>query len=287
MTKETYRLLLDQLEEFPEKIRIVTFGGSGQPLMHKDLPEMIAELNSRKITDRIRIVSNGLLLSEKTSSALVDAGLSSIKISLQGIDSQGYIETSSTKIDFDNFLSNLDFFYKHKKQCSIEIKIVDISLYRGKNSDEEKAQAEEQFKKLFGDKCDKLGIERIVPIFSQVDYNKIEGVSGHTSRFDIAERNVKVCSLPFYRISILQNGCVSLCCSTGLHDDWMNIRDYTLKEIWDSESRKQKLINLLHQDFQDGSIGKCKTCGVKYDFAYPEDNLDPYAEEIAERLKSL
>lgn len=282
MTKETYNLLLDQLAEFPHKIKSITFGGVGEPLMNKDLPKMVAELKSRNITDRINLITNGLLLSENTSSELIEAGLSSMKISLQGIDSQGYFDTCGVKIDFDKFLHNLDFLYKHKDQCAIGIKIADISLYRGK-SDSERPGVEEEYKAMFSDKCDKLGIEHIVPCFTAVDYNKVKGMSGHKSRYNIVERSTKVCSQPFYRINIMQNGCVTLCTMLGLHDEWMNIHTHSLKEIWNSNERKEILLNILHNN-DDASIAKCQNCNIKYDFAYSEDNLDPYVNEIADRI---
>lgn len=282
MSAETFSILVDQLCEFPHKIKSITFGGVGEPLLHPDLPKMIAQIKERGITDRINLITNGIALSENKIIALIEAGLTSMKISLQGIDAQAYYDTCGYRLDFDRFLANIDFLYKHKGNCVIGIKIADISLYRRKN-ETEKEEAEAQYKKMFGDKCDRLGIERIVPCFSGVDYSKIEGISGYRSRYDIAERKVKVCSQPFYRINIMQNGCVTLCTMLGLHEEWMNIHNRTLKEIWDSRERKEKLIKVL-RDIQDEEMALCKDCNVKYDFAYAEDNLDPYADEIIERI---
>lgn len=101
----------------------------------------------------------------------------------------------------------------------------------------------------------------------------------------MAERKVRVCSIPFYRVNIMQNGCVSLCKVPGLHEEWMNIHHATLKEIWDSDARKRKLIKLL-QNIQDKEMAECQGCNLKYDFAYSEDNLDPYVDEIIQRLSN-
>lgn len=283
MSDEIFQLLVDQLCEFPQKIKSITFGGVGEPLLHKDLPKMIAQIKERNITDRVNLITNGIALSEEKTTALIEAGLNSMKISLQGMDSQAYHDTCGCKLDFDRFLKNIEFLYKHKDNCAIGIKIADISLYRGKNENE-KLQAEAQYRKLFGDKCDKLGIEHIVPCFSTVDYSKVEGLSGHRSRYDIIERNVKACPQPFYRINIMQNGSVTLCTMLGLHEEWMNIHNQTLKEIWNSSERKRKLIKVL-QNVQDDEMKLCRDCNVKYDFAYEEDNLDPYADEIIARLR--
>lgn len=283
MKPETFQLLLDQLCAFPDKIRSITFGGVGEPLMHPKLAEMVGKIKESNVTDRINLITNGLLLSKRRSAELVEAGLSSIKISLQGIDAQAYYETCGARIDFDSFLDNLDFLYQNKKQCLIGIKVPDISLYRGAAA-EEYPQRKERFRELFESKCDRIGIEHIVPCFANVDYSQIKGMSGHVSRYDIPERKVKVCSQPFYRLNIMQNGSVTLCTMLGLHEEWMNIHQASLMEIWNSAARKQKLIKNL-RNIYDEELSLCKNCNIKFDFAYEEDMLDPYAEEIIRRLE--
>lgn len=282
MTEETFSLLVHQLKDFPQKISSVTFGGVGEPLLHKQLPQMIAEIKKANVCNRINLITNGILLSEETSLSIIDAGLDSMKISLQGIDAQAYKDTCGYNIDFEQFLSRVDFLFKHKTQCSISIKVPDISLYRGEG-EQELLSAQEDFKKMFGDKCDKLGIEHIVPCFPTVDYRKVKGMSGHTSRYNIAEKTVKVCSQPFYRINVMQNGSVTLCTMLGLTDENMNIHNCSLQEIWNGESRRRKLIKNL-QGIQDDEMKLCQGCNVRFDFAYEEDYLDPYADEIMNRI---
>ena len=282
MSEKTFQLTLDQLCEFPHKIKCITFGGIGEPLLHKDLPRMIAHIKERNITERIHLVTNAITLTEERSTSIVEAGLNSMKISLQGIDAKAYHDTCGYQLDFDRFLQNIDFLYQHKGDCEIGIKIADIALYREKNEDE-KLQAEIQYAKLFGDKCDKLGIERIIPSFPTLDYSKVEGLSGHSSRYNIPERSARVCSRLFFHVNILQNGNVTLCCCTGLHEKWMNVHNRTIREIWDSSARKEKLIKAL-KNIQDDEMKVCQNCAIKNDIAFEEDNLDPYADEIINRI---
>lgn len=282
MTKDTFDLLVEQLSEFPKRIKSITFGGVGEPLMNKRLPEMIAHLKARNITDRINLITNGLLLSEPTSLALIEAGLDSMKISLQGINAQSYLDTCGYEVDFHSFVQNIGYLYQNRKQCVIGIKVPDISLYRGKKKTEYSLE-EKRYKDLFSDKCDKLGIEYIVPCFSAIDFSKLRGISGHKSRYNIEEKEVQVCSQPFYRINIMQNGCVTLCTMLGLHHAGMNIHNITLKEIWNGEIRRRLLIKNL-QGCQDAEMGKCRGCNVRFDFAYSEDSLDLYKDEILKRI---
>lgn len=283
MSDNTYNRLLEQLQEFPQKIASVTFGGVGEPLLHHKLPNMIRALRDANVTKRINVITNGVALTHQLSQDLINAGLSSIKISLQGMDPESYKKVSSYNIDFNLFLDELAFLYQNKGACTIGIKIPDISLYAPESSAQERAQQEEKYQQLFKDKCDKLGIERIVPCFSAVDYSKIEGLSGHSSRYQIPEREVAVCSQIFYRMNIMQNGCVTLCTMLGLHKPEMSIFQNTLKNIWNSTTRKQLLLKQLHSTY-DSELELCKNCNVKYDFAYDEDCLDDYREEIITRI---
>lgn len=54
--------------------------GSGEPTLHADLPEMIAV--ARRMGYQVELITNGTLLDLKKSKALIDSGLSRLKVSL-------------------------------------------------------------------------------------------------------------------------------------------------------------------------------------------------------------
>lgn len=281
MNMDTYELLLDQLAEFPEKIKSVTFGGMGEPLLHPALPQMVSMLKERNITDRIHIITNGSMLNETLSLQLIEAGTSSMKISLQGIRAEEYLDIAGYKADFEKLKANIEFLYQNKGDCQIGLKVPDISLKRLGISEEE---AKCRFYSMFGDSCDLIGIEHIVPCFSKVDYGQVEGMSDKLSRYSIEEKRVKVCSLLFYKVNIKQDGKVTLCTMMGLSDQGMNIHENSLVDIWNGEARNRKILKNL-RGIMDMEMELCKTCNLKNDFAYEEDYLDPYVEEIIRRME--
>ena len=69
------------VEQIPDLERVVLHG-LGEPLLNTRLPEIIALLRERHIG--VLFNSNGLLLNEKRGRALITAGLSELRISLDG-----------------------------------------------------------------------------------------------------------------------------------------------------------------------------------------------------------
>ncbi|MBR5316377.1 MAG: SPASM domain-containing protein [Lachnospiraceae bacterium] len=63
----------------------------------------------------------------------------------------------------------------------------------------------------------------------------------------------------------------------------MNIHKNTLLSIWNGKERERKIRkNLL--GIMDAEMRLCENCNVKNDFAYNEDYLDPYVEEILKKI---
>lgn len=275
MNESTFDLIIEQLKMFPKKIKSITFGGIGEPLLHDKLAEMISIIKENNITDKINLITNATLLTEDLSLKIINAGISNIKISLQGMSSLEYQKICGVKIDYDNLLKNITFLYKNKKDCLIGIKIPDISL----NNQDEKL-----FYETYGNICDHINIEHIVPCFKEVNYEDIIEVGKYSSRYDIDKTNITVCPLLFYRLNIFHNGKVSLCTTLGLTSDNMNINNMSLLEIWNSNERKNMMVKNLKGDRTD--MEACVGCNLIYDYSYSEDNVDDYSEIILERLNN-
>jgi len=62
----------------------------------------------------VEIITNGLLLTPETSRKLIDAGITNINISVQGVSKERYKETCGVEIDFDEYVKNLSYLYSIK-----------------------------------------------------------------------------------------------------------------------------------------------------------------------------
>lgn len=275
MDFDMYKKIIKQLSEFPKGIKRIVFSGLGEPLMNPKLPEMVKIAVENKIADRVEVITNGLLLTPEVSDKLIEAGITNINISIQGVNSKQYEETSGAKIDFDKFVENITYLYNNRKNTQIYIKAIDATL---KNKENEK-----EFFDIFGNISDRIYIEHLIVMQQQMD--ELKGIVDGTKNFYNEELDLdrKVCAQSFY---FLQIGCdfdTFPCPVPGLPKSLSmgNIKEHNLLEIWNGEKRKKLLRTML--EFKKDCIPACNNCTCFNAINNPLENLD----EDASRLLKL
>jgi MoaA/NifB/PqqE/SkfB family radical SAM enzyme len=88
MGEETFARLLAGLEAF-DPLPSVFFGGFGEPLVHPRILEMVAQVKALGVP-QVELITNGCLLNQETSAALIEAGLDTLWVSLDGIRPENY-----------------------------------------------------------------------------------------------------------------------------------------------------------------------------------------------------
>ncbi|MDQ7096251.1 radical SAM protein [Desulfosporosinus sp. PR] len=275
MTYDEFLVLANQMKEFAKRLKLVVFSGMGEPLLNKDLPEMIRYLKRNDIAERVEMYSNASLLTDEIVHKLVDAGLDSFKVSLQGLSSETYRKTSNVNIDFEKLVKRIKYFYDNRGKCKIYIKIIDVALYEGEDV---------IFYNAFGNICDEIFIEHLSDC--QPLTNDCNGkVDKRYTMYNEPAKETKVCPMLFYSMYTDVDGDIYPCVTLGLpkHFAVGNMKKLTLKEIWNSEKIKQ--LRLTHLKGEKNSIPVCKECGNMICMYHPEDDLDNYSEEIIKRLK--
>ncbi|NLW79743.1 MAG: radical SAM protein [Ruminococcaceae bacterium] len=76
------------MDEIPPSVERIFFGGIGEPLTHPDILHMVAR--AAQTGRRVEMITNGTLLTEETSQALVAAGLKMLWVSLDSLDEASY-----------------------------------------------------------------------------------------------------------------------------------------------------------------------------------------------------
>lgn len=104
MSATLYARLLSDLEAFSPRPEIF-FGGYGEPLSHAGIISMIREAKNRG--HRVSLITNGTLLDEKRSLALIEAGLDTLWVSLDGLTPQSYADIRLGG-DLPRVLANLE-----------------------------------------------------------------------------------------------------------------------------------------------------------------------------------
>lgn len=265
-----YKKCIDDLCKFNKKIKMLRFAGTGEPLLHKDIVNMIKYAAERQVASSIDIVTNGKLLTPEISLGLVNAGISKIRISLQGLNAYKYKQISGVTLDYDKFIENLKYLYKHRKSTKIYIKIIDCALDENQQS---------EFFEMFGDICDYIAIEHMFPSVSQINYSKISKNSVNSlTQNGVTVQNVQICPQPFYLMQINPDGNVAPCCSMETAYITGNVKTESLYEIWNNNKYNYFREMQLLKKKENYAI--CKKCN-EYKYAmFKEDNLDKDFERL-------
>jgi len=104
MTAELFERTIIQI---PDTVKRIVFGGIGEPLFHPDIAAMVARAKATECT--VEVISNGSLLDESMSRALVEAGLDRLWISLDALDSKRYGQIRCGA-DYATIMDNIDAF---------------------------------------------------------------------------------------------------------------------------------------------------------------------------------
>ncbi len=90
MDDETFARILKGMAEL-DPIPSLYFGGIGEPLAHHRTIEWIAQAKQAGIP-RVEMITNGTLLTEKRSKAIIDAGLDMLWVSIDGATAESYAD---------------------------------------------------------------------------------------------------------------------------------------------------------------------------------------------------
>lgn len=196
-----------------------------------------------------------------------------MKISIQGLDGDAYREFSQVEIDFDAFVENIRYFYAHRGQTKLYLKIMDVAL---------KGRPEQDFYDLFGGCCDDISVEHLMPASSKIDYEKRFGkkmtltVNGRT-----AIQDAQVCPRPFFAMNIHSDGEADLCCSANMPGTVGNVFGHSIVDVWNSAAA-QAFRRMQLTDRTKNPV--CAACEQFRYVMYPEDVLDDAREQLMEKF---
>ena len=271
---ERLKKVVDDLCDFPDRLRILRLAAAGEPLLHPEFIEMVRYIKEKHVTDFLETVTNGSKLNPALNQALADSGIDRIRISVEATSPEGYYEMTGVKIDFDQFVANIkDLHDRCEGRCEVYVKTMDAAT--------ETKEKEERFYRLFEMCCDKIQIEHVIPGWP--GWSKLE------EEFDLQMvglrgqklQQIEVCPFTFYTLVVNPDGEVTVCCA-----DWQrklvigNIKNQSLMEIWNG-----KPLRTFWRDMLTGKRRKyemCRVCQVPmFDC---NDNIDAYAQQILQRM---
>lgn len=275
MDKELFMKIIDDLQEFPEKLKVLRISGQGEPLLNPNLPDMIKYAKEKAVAEFIEIITNGSRLCPELNQKLIDSGIDRIRISIEALDVAGYQNMADAKIDFEVFRGNIKDLHDRSGTCEIYCKIVDAAVPTEADR--------KRFFELFGDICDRIFIDNVIPLWSDFEEINQKMEVGKKGVHGQEIKKVMVCPFPFYSLIINPDGEVTVCCA-----DWKrklivgDLKVESLREIW----RGQTLYDFWVKQLlgEKNSFEMCKKCLLPmYDC---NDNIDEYAESILSNLQA-
>lgn len=89
MSAETFEQMVKSLKGLRTKPEVF-FGGFGEPLLLPQIAEWVARL--KPLASKVELITNGLLLSEELAHQLIDAGLDTLWVSVDGVTPESYAD---------------------------------------------------------------------------------------------------------------------------------------------------------------------------------------------------
>ena len=247
MTMKTFNKIIDDLKlmvkKYSQRPVQISLYKDGEPLLNKNLSEMIKIVKDAKITDCVEITTNASALTEKKSREIIEAGLDKIRFSIEHVSDEGYEKIVQKKISFEKIVKNVQNFWKINKEYSgrvqVHTKIVNTNL-----SNEE----ENEFLNTFKSYTNTIKVNYLHGWSngSEKDF----ALNTNPAKSALGEKLIKknVCSQPFTRLTILFNGEATACCVDWAHKLVSgNVNDTSLDQIWNRNTNKLRMSHLNHE----------------------------------------
>lgn len=272
MPMELYRKIIDDLQKFGIKLKLLSLYKDGEPLLHKEFPEMVRIARRAEIAERIWTKTNGSKLCPELNRELVDAGLHTINISVEATSAEGYKKIAKVNIDYDRFRDNIADLYARRGDMQIYVKIADYGLT---------PQEIEQFYADFQPICTHIAVEKLMG-WSNSELKDFTLGTRPDTYDGLPLVRKEVCAYPFYVMAVNADGGVSLCGNDWSHETVVgNVATESLKEIWEGERLYEFRKMML-----EGRRKENKACRECYYLQIVPDNLDPYREQLLQTLES-
>lgn len=241
ISKRLLTKVLNDIERANDSI-IVAYGGGGEPLLHPELIDFVRMAKQVQNVSAVTFATNALTLTPELSQSLLEAGLSSLKVSLDTTDPKTYFKIN--RVDgYEKVVENIRNFSKIKKEggyhCPVTLK---VTLYKNN------PVLVQEIRTLW---------EHYVDSIRMTNLHNWLGLRGNRKE---APR-VDPCEHLWGMIQILWNGQMTLCCNDSMEGffNMGNAADKDISQYWRADPRLNELrAQHLARDFS--KIPICAGC---------------------------
>lgn len=227
MDDATFQRIVDEAIE--NNVKVLSPYLQNDPLVDRNIHHRVAyirERRGRKPWPKTKLITNGGLLTEERAYKIIRSGLEYIVFSVHGVDPEIY-DGIMNGPRFDPTVRNIETFVRVKAELGSKTPNVEVWAVRTAEVDKQLAETA------------RFWAERNIRFKArELDNRAHPEITENTdlAAADETWKYAKHCTIPFWRAWILSNGDVVLCCV-----DWErkhvfgNVRENTIREIWNSE----------------------------------------------------
>lgn len=245
--------------------REVGFYATGEPFLVPDLPEYIRKAKEIGYT-YVYLTSNGSLATPEKICAVIDAGLDSLKFSINAPERELY-KFIHGRDDFDKVVEHLKYLHQYREETGKTFKIYVTGILTRYTEN-----MKDKYFELFGGLCDQVVFKYV---YNQGGYMpEVETYLRCVS--DEAPR--RKCNLPFDAISVTYEGYLSI--ENADYENMLVVADLnkvSLKDGWYGEKMKD-----MRRRFMEDDLGGTLCDGCVHRECRPANPLTPECSNIKE-----
>lgn len=236
MSMETFKHILDQFApEKGKRLCSMKLSYRGEPLLNKLIPEMVKYAKSRGVLD-IYFNTNGMLLTEEISRALIEAHLDRISFSIDGTNAEEY-EKVRVGGKLDTVISNIKRLRELREEYQVTypkiriqtVKLPELDLDKYVNTWKEYA-------------------DEVAALEYTDESRRVEGIKGDWA-----------CPQLWQRMTVEWNGDVFGCNNDDLRGIFLgNTNERSIYDCWHDE--KLLKIRQLHMEGKSHEVKDCNGC---------------------------
>ncbi len=232
MSMDTYYKIIHQLNELHFRYKTINFFLHGESLLNANLIKMIQIARKEKISSNFTLTTNGILMTPDKFDQLVNAGITTILVSLDSVNRQ-YFKDFKGADKLDIILHNIDYAL-HNTPLNVQFGIKCTTTEHSKYIEEDQSS-------------------RVIEYFKETVKHSNNLHVHLKNELSWPEQDKKLkntilipCEFPFYQTVINSDGTVTSCCaditnSLVIGDIWAS----SLKEIIRSKKIKDIQRSLL------------------------------------------
>lgn len=273
MDPNLFYKMVDDLKEFPEKLKTMRLFLLGEPLMAPALADELDYLMSGGVTERVEITTNAVLLNESKARELLEVAkghpdvLLYVRYSIETIIQERNEKLTGNPVKIEQIRENVRRFQELRDEMGLNAHVFTYAKMFSVNEEENR-----EFQRLYQGLADEVGFD-ILSNNTNRENGKIDLIAGYqeSAHLQIRDDLPKVCHFPFMFMQVCADGTAKACCPDYTMDTAIgNIKNESVKDIWNGE--KLKNIRRIHLEHRREVIDACRFCQVLSD--KESDNLD-------------